>query len=75
MQVSLQSDSLTRVVLYKVGDLGYFISKELLLRPGNYVAVGQREGYRDARVEFFVAPDQPPQPVVVQSREKIALGK
>ena len=74
VQVRLQSDSLTRVVLYKVGDLGYFISKELLLRPGNYVAVGQREGYRDARVEFFVAPDQPPQPVVVQSREKIALG-
>lgn len=75
VQVRLQSDSLTRVVLYKVGDLGYFISKELLLRPGNYVAVGQRDGYRDARVEFFVAPDQPPQPVVVQSREKIALGQ
>lgn len=75
VQVSLKSDSLTRVVLYKVGDLGYFISKELLLRPGNYVAVGQRDGYRDARVEFFVAPDQPPQPVVVQTREKIALGK
>lgn len=75
VRVSLKSDSLTRVVLYKVGDLGYFISKELSLRPGNYVAVGQREGYRDARVEFFVAPDQPPQPVVVQSREKIALGK
>ena len=74
VRVSLKSDSLTRVVLYKVGDLGYFISKELLLRPGNYVAVGQREGYRDARVEFFVAPDQPPPPVVVQSREKIALG-
>lgn len=75
VQVSLKSDSLTRVVLYKVGDLGYFTSKELLLRPGNYVAVGQRDGYRDARVEFFVAPDQPPQPVVVQTREKIALGK
>lgn len=75
VQVSLKSDSLTRVVLYKVGDLGYFTSKELLLRPGNYVAVGQREGYRDARVEFFVAPDQPPQAVVVQTREKIALGK
>lgn len=75
VQVSLKSDSLTRVVLYKVGDLGYFTSKELLLRPGNYVAVGQRDGYRDARVEFFVAPDQPPQSVVVQTREKIALGK
>lgn len=75
VRVSLKSDSLTRVVLYKVGDLGYFISKDLLLRPGNYVAVGQRDGYRDARVEFFVAPDQPPQSVVVQTREKIALGK
>lgn len=75
VRVSLKSDSLTRVVLYKVGDLGYFTSKELLLRPGNYVAVGQRDGYRDARVEFFVAPDQPPQSVVVQTREKIALGK
>ena len=69
------SDNLTRVTLYKVGELGYFTSKSLSLRPGNYVAVGRRDGYRDVRVEFFVGPDKAMEPVVVSSNEKIALGR
>ena len=73
VQVQLKSDNLTKVILYKVGELGYFTSKDLSLRPGSYVAVGHRDGYRDARVEFFVDPDKSMQPVVIQSNEKIAL--
>lgn len=73
--VELRSDNQTRVTLYKVGELGYFTSKVLSLRPGNYVAVGHRDGYRDVRVEFFVAPDKAMEPVVVSSKEKIALGR
>ena len=73
--VRLSSDNLTRVTLYKVGELGYFTSKSLSLRPGQYVAVGRRDGYRDVRVEFFVDPDKAMEPVVVSSNEKIALGR
>ena len=72
--VELRSDNLTLVTVYKVGELGYFTSKTLSLRPGNYVAVGRRDGYRDVRVEFFVDPDEAIEPVVVSSSEKIALG-
>ena len=73
--VRFSSDNLTRVTLYKVGELGYFTSKSLSLRPGHYVAVGRRDGYRDVRVEFFVDPDKAMEPVVVSSNEKIALGR
>ena len=72
--VQLRSDNLTLVTLYKVGELGYFTSKSQSLRPGNYVAVGRRDGYRDVRVEFFVYPDKAMEPVVISSSEKIALG-
>ncbi len=74
LQVQLRSDNLTRVTLYKVGELGHFTSKSLALRPGRYVAVGRRNGYRDVRVEFLVSPGKSPAPVVVSSTEKIALG-
>ena len=73
--VQLHSDNQTRVTLYRVGELGFFTSKVLSLRPGRYVAVGHRDGYRDVRVEFFVDPDKAMEPVVVNSSEKIALGK
>ena len=73
--VQFRSDNLTLVTLYKVGELGYFTSKNLSLRPGNYVAVGQREGYRDVRVEFIVNPDQAMDPVIISSDEKVALGR
>ena len=73
--VQFMSDNQTLVTLYKVGELGYFASKSLSLRPGNYVAVGHRDGYRDVRVEFFVDPGQAMEPVVVSSSEKIALER
>ena len=72
--VELRSDNFTLVTIYKVAELGYFTSRVLSLRPGKYVAVGRRNGYRDVRVEFFVDPDKAMEPVVVSSNEKIALG-
>jgi len=74
VSIQLVSDNLTEVNLYKVGELGYFTRKELSLRPGRYVAVGHREGYRDIRVEFFVEPDESMQPITIKTSEKIALG-
>ena len=69
--VPLRSDNQTHVTIYKVGDMGQFQEKSVNLVPGHYVAVGERTGYRDVRVEFTVRADQPVAPVVVQVSEKI----
>lgn len=71
LTVSLLSDNVTDVAIYKVGRLGTFMRKELDLRPGTYVAVGSRPGYRDVRLEFRVAPEVEIEPVVVQCEEPI----
>lgn len=69
--VQLVSDNLTSVSIYKVGALGAFTSRSLELRPGTYVAVGARPGYRDVRLEFRVAPEIDMQPVIVRCEEPI----
>ena len=69
--VELVSDNLTDVSVYKIGKLGSFTTRELALRPGTYVAVGVRPGYRDVRLEFRVAPEIEMQPVVVRCEEQI----
>lgn len=56
-QVTLRSDGLTEVTVYKVARLGAFDSRSLTLRPGEYTAVGTRRGYRDVRVVFTVGPN------------------
>ncbi len=71
LTVRLVSDNLTDVSIYKIGKLGSFESRELNLRPGTYVAVGSRPGFRDVRLEFRVAPEVDMQPVVVQCEEAI----
>lgn len=69
--VTFQSNNETDVTLYKVGNFGKFEEKQITLRPGRYVAVGTRAGYRDARVAFVVSAGKAMTPVVVQSEEKI----
>ena len=69
--VELVSDNATDVSVYRVGRLGAFQSRELELRPGNYVAVGVRPGYRDVRREFRVAPELEMQSIVVRCEEPI----
>ena len=71
LTVTLVSDNVTNVSIYKVGKLGNFETHELDLRPGTYVAVGSRPGYRDVRLEFRVAPEIDQQPVVVRCEEPI----
>ncbi|MFQ5609627.1 MAG: hypothetical protein ACE5F8_05080, partial [Woeseiaceae bacterium] len=71
LTVELVSDNLTEVSIYKVGRLGNFNTTELSLRPGTYVAVGSRPGFRDVRLEFRVAPEIDMQPVIVQCEERI----
>jgi serine/threonine protein kinase/tetratricopeptide (TPR) repeat protein len=69
--VQLISDGLTEVAIFKVAKLGKFEVRELSLRPGVYVAVGSRPGYRDVRIEFRVAPEIEMKPIVVQCEEQI----
>lgn len=71
LTVKLVSDNATDVSIYKVGKLGSFDTHEIELRPGTYVAVGSRPGYRDVRLEFRVAPEIDLQPVVVRCEEPI----
>ena len=69
--VSLQSDALTDVVIYKVGRLGSFDNRQLDLLPGTYTVVGTRHGYRDVRQSIKILPGEPLGPVVVRCEEKI----
>jgi tetratricopeptide (TPR) repeat protein len=69
--VQLRSDDMTEVTLYKVGELGSFVQKEVKIRPGTYVALGSRDGYRDVRKTFTVLPGRDPPPIEVICMEPI----
>ena len=71
LTVRLISDNATDVVIFRVGKLGSFESQEIRLRPGTYVAVGSRPGYRDVRLEFRVSPETELQPIIVRCEEQI----
>jgi tetratricopeptide (TPR) repeat protein len=71
IRVSLVSDNLTEVSVYRVGRLGRFTAHELLLRPGRYTVVGTREGYKDVRQEILVKPGEAPLRVTITCREKV----
>ena len=70
----LQSDNLPQVSIYHVGRLGAFAAHILDLKPGKYVAVGTRPGYRDVREEFVVALNANSVVVNIRCTEKVALG-
>ena len=57
VEVVLQSDNATEIVIYRVGKIGRFNQKTVRLRPGRYTVVGSRPGFRGIRREFEVRPD------------------
>jgi tetratricopeptide (TPR) repeat protein len=71
LEVQLVSDNATDVAIFKVGHFGAFSTRNLELVPGVYVAVGNRPGYRDVRLEFRVAPEIEMKPIVIQCEEQI----
>ena len=71
IEITLVSDNYTNVKILKVGVLNLFEIRNIKLRPGNYVAVGIRTGFRDVRVEFAVAPEINMKPVKVICEELI----
>lgn len=71
LTVQLVSDNATEVSIFQVGNLGTFARQELTLRPGEYVAMGSRPGFRDVRLEFRVAPEIDMEPIVIVCEERI----
>ena len=65
VKVTVQSDGLTEVIIYRIGNLNRFKEASVLLKPGNYVAVGKRKGYRDVRSRFIVGNQSVIDPVIV----------
>lgn len=57
----IESDELTKISIYHVGQLGSFQRKQLTLRPGRYTLVGSRVGYHDVRKIIDISPNTPVQ--------------
>jgi len=71
VQLVLESDNLTEIIVYRVGRLGTFERMELELKPGDYTVVGSRAGYRDVRREVKIRPGVPPGLVSIRCEEPI----
>lgn len=71
IDIQLLSDNLTDVTLLRIGNLGSFEQTAVSLKPGRYVAVGKRSGYREAREEFTVGFGLTPSSVLVQCEERV----
>ncbi len=69
--VTLTSDKLTDVAVYRIGRMGRFDARNLSLRPGTYTVVGTRDGYRDVRLTVTVRPGVTPPPVHVACTQRI----
>ena len=75
ISVQLISNNETQVSLLRSGGLGLFQRQSISLKPGRYVLVGQRQGYRDVRTEFMVGFGQTPTQVLIQCDEKIIASR
>ena len=72
IEVVFQSDSITDVTLLKVGYMGSFENTTVALKPGRYVVVGKRDGYKDVREEFVIGYEgKEISPVLVACSEQI----
>ena len=71
VRLRLESDGLTDVVIYRVGQYGAFSTRDVELLPGRYTVVGTRNGYRDVRREVVLPPGAPAAAVVVRCEEPI----
>ena len=68
VRLRLESDGLTSIAIYRVGQYGTFSQREVELLPGRYTVVGTRTGFRDVRREVVLMPGAAPPAVVVKMR-------
>ena len=71
VRLRLQSDGVTQVTIYRVGQYGSFSERDVELLPGRYTVVGTRNGYRDVRREVVLPPGVTATAVVVRCEEPI----
>jgi tetratricopeptide (TPR) repeat protein len=71
VSVTFESDGLTEVKVQRVGALGAFERREVPLKPGTYVILGIRRGFRDVRHTVTVVPGETPPTIVVRCVEAI----
>jgi hypothetical protein len=71
VKLRLQSDGVTQVAIYRVGQYGTFSERDVELLPGKYTVVGTRNGFRDVRREVVLPPGAPAPAVVVRCEEPI----
>lgn len=71
LRLRLESDGLTQVVIWRVGQLGTFTVREVELLPGRYTVVGTRTGYRDVRREVEVRPGAQPAVATIRCEEPV----
>jgi len=71
VRLRLQSDGVTQVTIYRVGQYGSFSERDVELLPGRYTVVGTRNGYRDVRQQVVLPPGAGASAVVVRCEEPI----
>ena len=71
ISITLKSDNLTDIVVYKIAKFGKFKNKQLQLKPGKYTLVGSRPGYRDVRKVLLVTADMQEKVFTVHCVEQI----
>ena len=69
--VNFFSDNKTKVTIFKIGSLGLFEKRTIELVPGYYVALGQRIGFRDIRLDFAIEPNEVDKNISIMCVESI----
>lgn len=69
--VTIVSDGLTNVAVYRVGRLGRFTIHRLQLLPGIYTIVGSRDGYQDVRRKIIVKPGRQPFQITIACKTRV----
>ncbi|MGH8244750.1 MAG: hypothetical protein ACRETY_15530, partial [Steroidobacteraceae bacterium] len=71
VRLRLESDGVTQVTIYRVGQYGAFSQRDVELLPGKYTVVGTRSGFRDVRREVVLPPGAGATAVMVRCEEPI----
>jgi len=74
INMEISSDDLTSISIFRVGDIGRFISKNMQLKPGEYTLIGSRNGYRDVRKVVTLIPGSKNNKIQVMCVEKVNNG-
>jgi tetratricopeptide (TPR) repeat protein len=71
VRLALESDNATEVAIQRIGSFGAFDRREVELKPGQYTIIGKRDGFRDVRRVFTIAPGAALQTIAVRCVEPI----